>query len=77
MIDHPTATAEADPMPVRARRALAPSRGSRPWTFYVLATLFAVYVIALYGPMVCIYVLSFQDVRGGLVFPMRVTSLHW
>ena len=27
--------------------------------------------------MVCIYVLSFQDVRGGLVFPMRGTSLHW
>jgi putative spermidine/putrescine transport system permease protein len=43
----------------------------------VLATLFALYVIALYGPMVCIYILSFQDVRGGLVFPMRGTSLHW
>ena len=23
------------------------------------------------------YILSFQDVRGGLVFPMRGTSLHW
>ena len=27
--------------------------------------------------MVCIYILSFQDVRGGLVFPMSGTSLHW
>src|SRR5258708_13396660 len=64
-------------MPVRRGRALAPSSGGRPWTFYVLATVFVLYVIALYGPMVCIYILSFQDVRGGLVFPMRGTSLHW
>ena len=57
-------------------KAIAPSRGQRPWTFYVLATLFAFYVIALYGPMFCIYVLSFQDIRGGLVFPMKGHSLH-
>lgn len=54
-------------------------RGSseRPWTFYVLAGFFALYVIALYGPMISIYVLSFQDVQGGLVFPMRGVSLYW
>ena len=56
---------------------MAPSRGGRPWTFYVLAALFTFYVIALYGPMICIYILSFQDVRGGLVFPMKGLSLHW
>ena len=43
----------------------------------MLATVFALYVLALYGPMICIYVLSFQDVRGGLVFPMKGLSLHW
>jgi putative spermidine/putrescine transport system permease protein len=59
------------------KRAIAPSRGGRPWTFYLLATLFTFYVIALYGPMICIYILSFQDVRGGLVFPMKGLSLHW
>jgi putative spermidine/putrescine transport system permease protein len=59
------------------RRALAPSKGRRPWTFYVLAAVFTFYVVALYGPMFCIYILSFQDVRGGLVFPMRGLSLHW
>src|SRR5271170_757829 len=59
------------------KHAIAPSRGSRPWTFYVLAGLFTFYVIALYGPMICIYILSFQDVRGGLVFPMKGFSLHW
>ncbi|MGJ5177592.1 ABC transporter permease [Bradyrhizobium oligotrophicum] len=60
-----------------ATKAIAPSRGQRPWTFYVLASLFAAYVLALYGPMFCIYVLSFQDIRGGLVFPMKGRSLHW
>lgn len=51
--------------------------GRRPWTFYALAALFGFYVLALYGPMFCIYILSFQDVRGGLVFPMKGLSLHW
>src|ERR1700727_2267588 len=59
------------------KRAIAPSRGGRPWTFYLLASLFTCYVIALYGPMICISMLSFQDVRGGLVFPMKGLSLHW
>ena len=59
------------------KHAIAPSRGGRPWTFYLLATLFTCYVVALYGPMICIYILSFQDVRGGLVFPMKGLSLHW
>jgi putative spermidine/putrescine transport system permease protein len=77
VIELPQATLEAKTIPVRRGRALAPSTGGRPWTFYVLATLFVLYVIGLYGPMVCIYILSFQDVRGGLVFPMRGTSLHW
>lgn len=54
-----------------------PALDRRPWTFYVLTGLFVSYVLALYGPMLCIYVLSFQDVRGGLVFPMKGFSLHW
>ncbi|MBR0938493.1 ABC transporter permease [Bradyrhizobium jicamae] len=59
------------------RKAIAPSKGGRPWTFYALATVFTLYVLALYGPMICIYILSFQDIRGGLVFPMKGHSLHW
>ena len=43
----------------------------------MLLTVFVFYVLALYGPMFCIYLLSFQDVRGGLVFPMKGFSLHW
>jgi putative spermidine/putrescine transport system permease protein len=57
--------------------AIAPRASGRPWTFYVLLTVFVLYVLALYGPMICIYILSFQDVRGGLVFPMKGLSLHW
>ncbi len=57
--------------------ALAPGRKGRPWTFYVLAAIFTLYVVALYGPMISIYILSFQDIRGGLVFPMKGLSLHW
>lgn len=64
------------PYPARRRRA-AVHEQRRPWTFWVLAGLFALYVLALYGPMLCIYVLSFQDIRGGLVFPMKGLSLHW
>jgi len=56
--------------------ALSPSSG-RPWTFYALATMFAAYVLFLYGPMICIFILSFQGPQGGLVFPMRGESLHW
>jgi putative spermidine/putrescine transport system permease protein len=62
---------------VATRRPVARRKGGRAWTFYVLAALFVFYVAALYGPMICIYILSFQDVRGGLVFPMKGFSLHW
>jgi putative spermidine/putrescine transport system permease protein len=49
----------------------------RPWTFYVLATLFALFILFLYGPMLVIYVLSFQGPDGGVTFPMVGTSLVW
>jgi putative spermidine/putrescine transport system permease protein len=45
--------------------------------FYVLAVLFAVYVLFLYGPTLTILVLSFQGPDGGLTFPMNGVSLHW
>jgi putative spermidine/putrescine transport system permease protein len=51
--------------------------GKRPWTFYALASFFALYVIFLYGPMLCIFILSFQGQGGALVFPMRGFGLYW
>lgn len=51
--------------------------GPRPWTFYVFASFFALFVLFLYGPMTVIYILSFQGPTGGLTFPMRGVSLRW
>jgi putative spermidine/putrescine transport system permease protein len=51
--------------------------GRKPYTFYLLAALFIAYLLFLYGPMFCIFILSFQGPQGGLVFPMRGAGLHW
>jgi putative spermidine/putrescine transport system permease protein len=55
----------------------SPSYGRRPWTFYVLAALFTLFVIFLYGPMIAILILSFQGPSAALVFPLRDPSLMW
>jgi putative spermidine/putrescine transport system permease protein len=49
----------------------------RPWTFYLLAGLFTLFVLFLYGPMSAIFILSFQGPTGGLTFPMNGVSLTW
>ena len=50
---------------------------ARPRSFYVLAAIFTLFVLFLYGPIATIVILSFQGADGGLVFPMRGFSLHW
>ena len=45
--------------------------------FWPLAWVFALFVLFLYGPVITIFVLSFQGPGGGLTFPMRGLSLHW
>jgi putative spermidine/putrescine transport system permease protein len=54
-----------------------PGGNKRPWTFYVLAAFFTLFVLFLYGPMFAIYILSFQGPNGGLTFPMNGVSLQW
>ena len=49
----------------------------RSRSFYVLAAFFIAYVLFLYGPMIAIYILSFQGPDGGLTFPMNGVSLVW
>jgi putative spermidine/putrescine transport system permease protein len=49
----------------------------RTRSFLPLALIFGLYVLFLYGPVITIFVLSFQGPEGGLTFPMRGTSLHW
>jgi putative spermidine/putrescine transport system permease protein len=43
----------------------------------VLALLFTLFVIFLYGPMIAVLVLSFQGPSASLVFPLRDPSLLW
>ena len=50
---------------------------ARPWTFYALGGLFALYLLFLYGPMLVIYALSFQGANGGVTFPIVQPSLQW
>lgn len=49
----------------------------RGLSFYLLAAFFTLFVIFLYGPMLMIFILSFQGTTGGLTFPMRGVSAHW
>ena len=49
----------------------------RPASFYWLAAFFCAFVLFLYGPMLVIFVLSFQGPQGGLTFPLNGVSLHW
>jgi putative spermidine/putrescine transport system permease protein len=50
---------------------------ARPWSFYALGGLFALYLLFLYGPMLVIYALSFQGPNGGVTFPIVDPSLEW
>ena len=34
-------------------------------------------MLFLYGPMIVIFILSFQGPTGGLTFPLNGLSLHW
>jgi putative spermidine/putrescine transport system permease protein len=52
-------------------------REGRPFAFYGLAALFALFVLFLYGPTITIVLLSFQGPEGGLTFPMHGVSTHW
>ena len=52
-------------------------REGRPLAFYLLAAFFTLYVLFLYGPMIVIFMLSFQGPQGGMTFPMNGLSAHW
>jgi putative spermidine/putrescine transport system permease protein len=53
------------------------SSDKRSKGFWPLAFVFALFVLFLYGPVITIFVLSFQGPEGGLTFPMRGSSWHW
>ena len=45
--------------------------------FVPLLLVFVLFVVFLYGPMLTIFILSFQGPDGGLTFPLQGVSLHW
>ena len=57
--------------------SVRPISDKRPWTFYALASLFGLFLLFLYGPMLVIYLLSFQGENGGVTFPMVGVSTIW
>ena len=57
-----------------SNRKYAPKRAPG---YLPLLLVFVLFVIFLYGPMVTIFILSFQGPEGGLTFPLRGLSLHW
>ncbi len=52
-------------------------REPRPPTFYLLAALMGLFLVFLYGPMLIIYLLSFQGPTGGVTFPIVGVSTKW
>ena len=49
----------------------------KPAGFWGLLALFVLFVLFLYGPMITIFILSFQGPDGGMTFPLQGVSLHW
>ena len=49
----------------------------RPKSFYILAAFFAAFLAFMYGPMLVIFILSFQGPNGGMSFPMVGWSFLW
>ena len=53
------------------------NKSRRGLTFYLLTAFFVTFILFLYGPMIAIFISSFQGDTGGMTFPMRGTSTHW
>ena len=49
----------------------------KPAGFWGLLAVFMLFVLFLYGPMITIFILSFQGPDGGMTFPLQGVSLHW
>ncbi len=52
-------------------------RKRKAWIKTGFSAYYAVFLVFIYGPMIAMFILSFQGRRGGTSFPMRGTSLYW
>ncbi len=52
-------------------------RKKRAWITTLFSSYYGVFLVFIYGPMIAMFILSFQGRRGGTSFPMRGTSFYW
>lgn len=54
-----------------------PERKRKAWVRTVFGSYYFLFLVFIYGPMIAMFIISFNARRGGLFFPMRGFSLHW
>ena len=54
-----------------------PERRRKAWVKSGFSAYYMVFIVFVYGPMIAMFVLSFQGRRGGTNFPMRGFGLYW
>ena len=52
-------------------------RKRQVWIKTGYSVYYAIFLVFIYGPMIAMFVLSFQGRRGGTSFPMRGFSFYW
>ena len=55
----------------------SPQRKKKAWYNFLFGGYYAFFIVFIYGPMIAMFILSFQGRRGGTTFPMRGASLYW
>jgi putative spermidine/putrescine transport system permease protein len=54
-----------------------PERKRKAWVKSGFSVYYAFFIVFIYGPMIAMFILSFQGRRGGTSFPMRGASIYW
>ena len=54
-----------------------PQKKKKAWITTLFSSYYALFILFIYGPMIAMFILSFQGRRGGTSFPMRGVSLYW
>jgi putative spermidine/putrescine transport system permease protein len=52
-------------------------RKRKAWVKSGFSLYYALFLVFIYGPMIAMFILSFQGRRGGTSFPLRGVSLYW
>jgi len=55
----------------------SPERRRKAWVKGLYSAYFVLFLVFIYGPMIAMFILSFQGPRGGVSFPMQGFSFYW